>query len=208
MIASKALRSVIFALVVDRKDLDLIDETQTLLIQSLQPEPMAVLPKPSSSQQPNKTTRKSKPRIVDLEGDESVQDIGAAAEIVDRRVQSSSSSTPAITIIPSIGESGRSNPSLVINVGSVQSSDSQDTDVSPAVVGQWQNQSTLNLVEMRQMLLDLSERNTALEQHKYSLEVQLENLQSTNKQLNNHVSSIQEQNNELAKYYHPNIVHE
>ena len=59
------LRSVIFALVVDRKELDHCDELKQFFAQSVRPEPEAILP--IVANEPIKRPKKSKVRVVDLD---------------------------------------------------------------------------------------------------------------------------------------------
>ena len=185
------LRSVIFALVVDRKDLDQVDEQKLLLIQSLRPEPEAVKTSRITEPVEDKTKRnkKSKVRVVDLESDEEIKK--STEEI----------STTFNTVAISIPESG-SRPSLLLNhigsspsVQSIQSTDSQDVHL----LNDSKNSYSLNISEMRQMLLSLTERKNQVEEVKSSLQQELYEAQLENKDLKDRLKISEQQNAEFAR---------
>jgi hypothetical protein len=185
------LRSVIFALVVDRKDLDHVDEQKLLLIQSLRPEPEAVKTTRITEHVEDKTKRnkKSKVRVVDLESDEEMKK--CVEEI----------STTFNTVAISIPESG-SRPSLLLNnigsspsVQSIQSTDSQDVQL----LNDSKNSSSLNISEMRQMLLSLTERKNQVEEAKSSLQQELYEVQLENKDLKDRLKISEQQNTEFVR---------
>lgn len=194
------LRSVIFALVVDRKELDLVDESKQLLIQSLRPEPEAVMTaarvdkvQQPKRQQPN-STKKTRVRVVDLEG--------------DVRGQEETAATPVLinSMAISIPENGSSRPSLLLHnlAGSpgVESLDSQ-SDAAQLSSGDSSNSkqsAALNLSDMRQMLLDLTEKKRKLEEAKASLQLQLHGSQLEKQELEDRLKSSEQQNTETTRY--------
>lgn len=175
---------MIFALVVDRKELDLVDDSKKLMIQSLRPEPQAVK-MPITEQEQIKRKKKSKVRVVDLESDDEVQTLAKAFN------------TAAIAI-----PQGGSTPSLIFqctgsspSVKSVDSNDAQLTETK---------RSTMNLSEMKQMLLDLTEKKIQLEDAKSSLQLQLHGVQLEKQDIQERLKSTEQQNVEFLRYviYH------
>ena len=174
---------MIFALVVDRKELDHVDEQKMLFIQSLRPEPEAVkTTRAEPHEEKTKRNKKSKIRVVDLESEE-VENV----------------STTLNTVAISIPESG-SKPSLLLNhigsspsVQSIQSVDSQDVHLNDS------KHSTLNLSEMRQMLLNLTERKNQIEEIKSSLQHDLHGMQLENQDLKDRLKISEQQNAEYVR---------
>jgi len=168
--SAKDLRSVIFALIVDRKELDHCEELKQFFAQSLQPAPEAILPVMANEQ--IKRPKKSKVRVVDLDCE--------ATEAVE--------SLKSIAI--SIPQSGHEMPSLELDhVGSEQSIDSQ-TDLK---------HSTLTLPEMKQLLLELTEKKNQLEDEKSCLEVRLGEVEHENRQVANKLKTAENHTVELDK---------
>lgn len=174
------LRSVIFALVVDRKELDQVDESKKLMIQSLRPEPQAVK-MPIAEQEQTKRKKKSKVRVVDFESDDEEDEKPAKAF-----------NSAAITI-PQSG----STPSLIFqhtgSSPSIKSVDSQDAQLAET------KRSNMNLSEMRQMLLDLTDKKTQLEEVKSSLQLQLHGVQLEKQDLQDRLKVAEQQNGEYAR---------
>ncbi|XP_032777046.1 sorting nexin-29 isoform X1 [Daphnia magna] len=177
--SAKDLRSVIFALVVDRKELDLVDESKKLMIQSLRPEPQAVK-MAITEQEQVKPKKKSKVRVVDLESDGEVEK------------PAKSFNTAAITI-PQSG----STPSLIFqhtgSSPSIKSIDSHDAQLTES------KRSTMNLSEMKQMLLDLTEKKIQLEDSKSSLQLQLHGVQLEKQDIQDRLKTAEQQNMELLR---------
>jgi len=173
------LRSVIFALVVDRKELDQVDESKKLMIQSLRPEPQAVK-MPIAEQEQTKRKKKSKVRVVDFESDE------------EHEKPAKAFNSAAITI-PQSG----STPSLIFqhtgSSPSVKSVDSQDAQLAET------KRCNMNLSEMRQMLLDLTDKKTQLEEAKSSLQLQLHGIQLEKQDLQDRLKIAEQQNGEYAR---------
>ncbi|XP_046649805.1 sorting nexin-29-like [Daphnia pulicaria] len=178
--SAKDLRSVIFALVVDRKELDQVDESKKLMIQSLRPEPQAVK-MPVAEQEQTKRKKKSKVRVVDFESDDEEDEKPAKAF-----------NSAAITI-PQSG----STPSLIFqhtgSSPSIKSVDSQDAQLAET------KRSNMNLSEMRQMLLDLTYKKTQLEEVKSSLQLQLHGVQLEKQDLQDRLKVAEQQNGEYAR---------
>lgn len=183
---------MIFALVVDRKDLDHVDEQKLLLIQSLRPEPEAVKTTRITEPVEDKTKRnkKSKVRVVDLESDEEIKK--CTEEL----------STTLHTVAISIPESGN-RPSLLLHhigsspsVQSIQSTDSQDVQLLNDAN---KSSSSLNISEMRQMLLSLTERKNQVEEIKSSLQQELYEAQLENKDLKDRLKLSEQQNAEIFR---------
>ncbi len=174
------LRSVIFALVVDRKELDQVDESKKLMIQSLRPEPQAVK-MPIAEQEQTKRKKKSKVRVVDFGSDDEEDEKPAKAF-----------NSAAITI-PQSG----STPSLIFqhtgSSPSIKSVDSQDAQLAET------KRSNMNLSEMRQMLLDLTDKKTQLEEVKSSLQLQLHGVQLEKQDLQDRLKVAEQQNGEYTR---------
>lgn len=170
---------MIFALVVDRKELDLVDESKKLMIQSLRPEPQAVK-MAITEQEQVKPKKKSKVRVVDLESDGEVEK------------PAKSFNTAAITI-PQSG----STPSLIFqhtgSSPSIKSIDSHDAQLTES------KRSTMNLSEMKQMLLDLTEKKIQLEDSKSSLQLQLHGVQLEKQDIQDRLKTAEQQNMELLR---------
>lgn len=170
---------MIFALVVDRKELDLVDESKKLMIQSLRPEPQAVK-MAITEQEQVKPKKKSKVRVVDLESDGEVEE------------PAKSFNTAAITI-PQSG----STPSLIFqhtgSSPSIKSIDSHDAQLTES------KRSTMNLSEMKQMLLDLTEKKIQLEDSKSSLQLQLHGVQLEKQDIQDRLKTAEQQNMELLR---------
>lgn len=172
------MRTVIFALVVDRKELDQVDELKKLMIQSLRSEPEAV--KTATIEQGNaKRSKKLKARVVDLESDDA-------------------SEKPAITynsIAITIPQSG-SLPSLLLqhtgSSPSVKSIDSQDSHLA-------ESKPSMTLSEMKQLLLDLTDKKRQLEDSKSSLQLQLHGVQLEKQDLEDRLKISEQQNAELQR---------
>ena len=195
---------MIFALVVDRKELDQVDEQKQLLIKSLRPEPQAVMPsKPSNHPSsdviktqpvPQQPSKKSKVRIVDLEGDEESEETcqGKVEEAVELFATASIS-------IPDNGK----KPSLIFPAQAMGSSPSvQSFDSIPEFCPLNDSKhltSTLNPSEMKQMLLDLTDKKNTLEEQKSSLQVQLNDCKLENRQLKDQLNVTEQQISELTK---------
>ena len=181
---------MIFALVVDRKELDHVDEQKLLFIQSLRPEPEAIKTKFSTGDQvkpiedKTKRNKKSKIRVVDLESEIEVENM----------------STTFNTVAISIPESG-SRPSLLLNhIGSSPSVLSiQSVDSSDVHLHEHSKHSTLNLSEMRQMLLNLTERKNQIEEIKSSLQHDLHGMQLENQDLKDRLKISEQQNAEYVR---------
>ena len=171
---------MIFALVVDRKELDQVDESKKFMIKSLRPEPQAVKMAITEPEQ-TKRKKKSKVRVVDLESDDEEDEKPAKAF-----------NSAAITI-PQCG----STPSLILQHGgsspSVKSVDSQDAQLVET------KRSNMNLSEMRQMLLDLTDKKTQLEDAKSSLQLQLHGIQLEKQDLQDRLKIVEQQNDEYAR---------
>lgn len=164
------LRSVIFALIVDRKELDQCEELKQFFAQSVLPEPEAILPIVANEQ--IKRPKKSKVRVVDLDCE--------ATEALE------SLKSIAISIPHSVNEM----PSLELDhVGSEHSIDSQ-IDL---------RHSTLSLPEMKQLLLDLMEKKNQLEEEKSCLEVRLSEVEHENREVNNRLKTAEDRTVELDK---------
>ena len=181
------LRSVIFALVVDRKELDHVDELKRLMIQSLKPEPQAVksikmATQANTEQEHTKRNKKSKVRVVDLDCD----------EVVEQPATAFNSHSVAITI-PQIS----STPSLMLQHAgsspSVKSIDSQDDRFGES------KRPAMNLSEMKQMLLDLTDKKCQLEESKSSLQLQLHGVQLEKQDLQDRFKVMEQQNTELLR---------
>lgn len=173
---------------VDRKELDQVDETKRLMIESLRPEPQAVKIKtPHNEQELTKRNKKSKIRVVDLESDEDVE----------------KPATPISSVAISIPQSGNI-PSLQLrspfqptdSSPSVKSVDSQDAQQQ---VVDSSKASSMNLSEMKQMLLDLTEKRTQLEDSKSSLQLQLHGTQLDKQDLQDRLKTVEQQNVELLR---------
>lgn len=175
------LRPVIFALIVDRKELDQCDELKLFFVQSVRPEPKAIMPKPTMIE-PVKRVKKTKVRVVDLETDD-----------VETEKVTSSFNTIAI----SIPENSHEMPSLKLHcVGSspsMQSIDSQDVPCSEL------RHSSFNSSEMRLMLLDLTEKKNQLEEVKSSLQLQLHEVQVENQEVTECYKTMEKKNEELNR---------
>lgn len=164
------LRSVIFALVVDRKELDHCDELKQFFAQSVRPEPEAILP--IVANEPIKRPKKSKVRVVDLDTE--------ATEALE--------SLKSIAI--SIPQSGQEMPSLELDhVGSEQSNDSH-TDLK---------HSTLSLPEMKQLLLELTEKKNQLEEEKSCLQDRIGEVEHENREVTSRLKTTEDRMVELNK---------
>lgn len=178
------LRSVIFALVVDRKELDHVDELKRLMIQSLKPEPQAVkmAAQATTEQEQTKRNKKSKVRVVDLDCDDVVEKPATAF-----------SNSVAITIPPS-----GSTPSLMLqqtgSSPSVKSVDLQDDRLLES------KRPAMNLSEMKQMLLDLTDKKCQLEESKSSLQLQLHGVQLEKQDLQDRFKVVEQQNMEVLRF--------
>lgn len=196
------MRTVIFALVVDRKELDQVDESKLLLIQSLRPEPEAVMtattPRVEKQEQTKRSSqnKKSRVRVVDLE---------SPSDVVYGQVETAA--TPTLnTMAISIPEGGTGQPPFLLlhQVGSSPSAhsvDSQDVNISMVsdVSSANGKHSTFNVPEMRQMLLDLTEKKNKLEEAKAALQLQLHGVQLENQDLSDRVKTMEQQNTEFAR---------
>jgi hypothetical protein len=149
------------------------------MIQSLRPEPQAVK-MAITDQEQIKRKKKSKVRVVDLESDE------------EDEKPTKAFNSAAITI-PQSG----STPSLILQHSgsspSVKSVDSQDTQLAET------KRSNMNLSEMRQMLLDLTDKKTQLEDAKSSLQLQLHGIQLEKQDLQDRLKIAEQQNDEYAR---------
>ena len=185
---------------VDRKELDQVDESKQLLIQSLRPEPEAVkiatrVDHNDRQRQPQNTTKKSRVRVVDLEGEVNGQVETAATPTVFNSMA---------ICIPS--ENGSSRVSLLLHnvAGSpgVQSVDSQSdgAQLSSGDSSTSKQSSSLNLTDMRQMLLDLTEKKVKLEETKASLQLQLHGVQLEKQELEDRLKASDLQNTENTRY--------
>lgn len=164
---------------VDRKELDQVDELKKLMIQSLRPEPEAVKVT-NSEQEQTKRNKKLKVRVVDLESDGETE----------------KPSTTFNSVAITIPQSG-SLPSLILqhtgSSPSVKSIDSQDAHVNES------KPSTMNLSEMKQMLLDLTDKKCQLEDSKSALQLQLHGVQLEKQDLQDRLKVIEQQNLELLR---------
>lgn len=177
----KDLRSVIFALAVDRKELDQVEESKILLIRSLKPEPEAVKPVQTESTAPTapKSSKKTRVRVVDLEEDE------------DKEKETSY--TVAIAI-PGAEDIPPVVLPIVASSPSVKSYDSQDAHSYEAA-----RQSSLSPSELRQMLLDLTEKKNQLEETKLKLQQQLGERNLENSELKERCKSLEQQYDEANR---------
>jgi len=172
--SSKDLRSVIFALVLDRKELNHCDE-----FKPFQLEPEAVVrPKPASEQSQShsqQTKVKSKVRVVDLD--------------------CSAESTDCKSIAINIPQSADEMPSLKLyDAGSgcsVKSIDSQEST--------GRCHSSLNLSEMKQMLIDITDKKNRMEEEKCCLEVKVNAIVLEKQQSEDKLRTLEEHNVELNK---------
>jgi len=195
---------VIFALVVDRKELDQVDQSKILMMQSLRPEPEAVRtvrvseipPEQGPTTKRNNQNKKSRVRVVDLEENTNVH---------HGQVETAATPTFANTMAISIPEDGTGRPSLLMaqHIGSspsVKSLDSQDALMvaDSSSVGN-NKHSALNLSEMRQMLLDLTEKKNKLEETKAELQLQLHGVQLENQGLEDRLKAAEQQNTETTR---------
>ncbi len=175
---------MIFALVVDRKELDHVDELKRLMIQSLRPEPQAVklAAQATTEQEQTKRNKKSKVRVVDLDCDDGVEKSATAF----------SNSVPI-----TIPQSG-STPSLMLqqtgSSPSVKSVDSQDDRLVES------KRPAMNLSEMKQMLLDLTDKKCQLVESKSSLQLQLHGVQLEKQDLQDRFKVVEQQNIEVLRF--------
>lgn len=179
MVPFTDLRSVIFALVVDRKELDLVDESKKLMIQSLRPEPQAVK-LANSEQEQVKRQKKSKVRVVNLENDG------------EEDKPQETCNTLAITI----PQSGNTPSLLLQHSGSSPSVKSVDSQEAPFTEIKHSN---MNFSDMRQMLLDLTNSKCHLEESKSSLQLQVHELQIDNQDLQDRFKAVEQQSTELLR---------
>lgn len=164
---------------VDRKELDQVDELKKLMIQSLRPEPEAVK-LTSTEQEQTKRNKKLKARVIDLESD------------VEPEKPQTAFNSVAITI----PQSGSLASLILQHTGSspsVKSIDSQEGHLTES------KPSTMNLSEMKQMLLDLTEKKCQLEDSKSTLQLQLHGVQLEKQDLQDRLKVVEQQNLELLR---------
>lgn len=195
------MRGVIFALSVDRKELDQVDESKQLMIQSLQSEPKAVLPKPSNNRPTTAVCKKSKVRVVDLDGDADEATSNSGSSSGSSSGNNNASTTTSRTLSITIPE-GR-KPSLMLlnppSEDSALSSRSCDSHDVP-LTNNDSKHSTLSVFEMKQMLLDMTDKKRVLEEEKSVLHLQVHGLMLEKQQLDDRAKAAELHNSQLTKY--------
>lgn len=172
---------------VDRKELDQVDEAKRLMIESLRPEPQAVkirsLP---NEQEQTKRNKKTKIRVVDLESENDVEKPSLHFSSVAISIPNSNNMLPSLQLQPPIDGSSPS----------VKSVDSQDAQQQ---IAESIKPSSMNMSEMKQMLLDMTEKRSQLEDSKSSLQSQLHAVQMEKHDLQERLKVIEQNNTELMR---------